>query len=751
MVELSSGTLTLLFSDLEESTELLRRLGPSRYAELLASHRALMIEAVRSNGGSEVDTQGDSFFCVFRTAREAVMASAAIQRSHLDHAFPGGANVLVRIGLHTGEPVLAGDRYVGLAVHRAARIMNAAHGGQILVSWQTAELIVDEMPEGVAVNDLGEHLLKGLERPERLYQVRVDGLHADFPPPRGLEAASRSDADDVVGLDVRILGPLEIRAGESRLTFAGERRGALLALLLLNANRVISIDQLIDELWGEDPPGSGAKAVQVRVSQLRKSFADAGLDDLILTRPPGYVIELAPDQLDLGRFEHLVAESDAAVAAGEPARSAELLREALALWRGQPLAEFGSAPFARGAGARLEELRLGAVERRIEADMALGRHADLVGELEALVSEHPFRERLRAQLMLALYRSGRQAEALEAYRAARGTLMDELGLEPSHSLQDLEREILHHDPKLAPAVATDSPVETPAAWETPTPERSILVAPSEPARIQSLLAVAEPLTKRPRRELILSALVDEGIELDTTTAELESARAALGRRGVPARIAAFTSADRGPDLVRLASEQDVDLLVVDAPDTLLAAGAPPDDLAYVWREAPCDVVAVVARGDMRLGDRPVVVPFGGAEHDWAAVEIGAWLAAAHSSTLQLLGSSAEPQRGKRDASRSLAVVSLVVQRAAGISAKPLLVAPGEELWQAARGAGLLVVGLSERWSEEGLGLTRLELAREAGVPTLLVRKGLRPGGLTPPDRMTRYTWSFVHAGEVESG
>lgn len=328
--------------------------------------------------------------------------------------------------------------------------------------------------------------------------------------------------------------------------------------------------------------------------------------------------------------------------------------------------------------------------------------------------------------------------------------MDELGLEPSHSLQDLEREILQHDPKLAPAAATDSPVETPAVWETPTPERSILVAPSEPARIQSLLAVAEPLTKRPKRELILSALVDEGVELDTTTTELESARAALGRRGVPTRIAAFTSADRGPDLVRLASEQDVDLLVVDAPDTLLAAGAPPDDLAHVWREAPCDVVAVVARGDMRLGDRPVVVPFGGAEHDWAAVEIGAWLAAAHSSALQLLGSSAEPRRGKRDASRSLAVVSLVVQRAAGISAKPLLVAPGEELLGAVRGAGLLVLGLSERWSEEGLGVTRLVLAREAGVPTLLVRKGLRPGGLTPPDRMTRYTWSFVHSGEVES-
>jgi class 3 adenylate cyclase/DNA-binding SARP family transcriptional activator len=746
----SSATLTLLFSDIEESTDLLRKLGPAQYAELLSSHRALMVEAVRSNGGTEVDTQGDSFFCVFRTAREAVKAAAAIQRSHFDHVFPGESSVRVRIGLHTGEPVLAQNRYVGLAVHRAARIMSAAHGGQILVSYQTAELIADEMPEGVSVVDLGEYRLKGLDRAERLCQIGVEDLESDFPPPRELKTAPRADAEEAARLDLRILGPLEIRAGPNRLTYAGEKRGALLALLLLNANRVVSIDQLIDDLWGEEPPGSGAKAVQVRVSQLRKTFADAGIGELVVTRSPGYVIELDPHQLDLDRFERLVAESDVAAAASDPARAAELLRQALALWRGPPLAEFASAPFAPAARARLEELRLGAIERRIEADLALVRHADLIGELESLVSQHPFRERLRIQLMLALYRSGRQADALEAYRAARRELMDELGLEPSQSLQDLEREILRHDPKLAPPSAT-TPAETPGVWETPAPERSILVAPSEPARIQSLLSVAEPLTKRPKRELILSALVDEGVELDATTTELETARAALGGRGVPARIAAFTSADRGPDLVRLASEQEVDLLVVDAPDALLAAGAPPDDLAYVWREAPCDVVAVVARGDLRLGDRPVVVPFGGAEHDWAAVEIGAWLAAAHSSALQLLGSSADPQRGKRDASRSLAVVSLVVQRAAGISAKPLLVAPGRELMQAAREAGLLVLGLSERWSEEGLGLARLELAREAAVPTLLVRKGLRPGGLTPPDRMTRYTWSFVHAGEVESG
>ena len=737
MAELSGVTLTLLFSDIEESTELLRKLGSARYAELLSSHRALMVEAVRSHGGSEVDTQGDSFFCVFRTARDAVHAASAIQRSHVDHAFPGEAIVRIRIGLHTGEPMLVGDRYVGLAVHRAARIMSAAHGGQILASGQTADLIADDLPAGVSVVDLGEHRLKGLERPERLCQVLVEGLDAELSPPR---------SEDVVDLDVRILGPLEIRAWRNRLTFGGEKRGALLALLLLNANRVVSIEQLIDELWGDQPPASGAKAVQVRVSQLRKMLAEAGIGELIATRPRGYVVELDVDQLDLSRFERLVAESDVAAAAAEPARSTALLRDALALWRGPALAEFTSMPFARAAGARLDELRIGALERRIEADLALGRHADLVGELETLVSQYPFRERLRAQLMLALYRSGRQADALDAYRAARRELMDELGLEPSQSLQDLEREILQHDPKLAPATTS---VEAPVIWDTAAPDRSILVAPSDSARIQSLLAVAEPLTKRPRRELILSVLVERDLELGPATDELEGARFALGQRSVRARIAAFTSSDRGADLVRLVAEQDVDLLVMDAPDALLAGGVPPDDLAYVWREAPCDVV--VAAGDARLpGDRPVMVPFGGTEHDWAAVEIGAWLAAAHGLALHLLGSSAEPERGKRDASRSLAVVSLVVQRAAGIPAKPLLVAPGSELVRAAGEASVLVLGLSERWSEEGLGGARLELARDAGVPTLLVRRGLRPGGLTPPERMTRYTWSFVHAGDDSS-
>jgi DNA-binding SARP family transcriptional activator/class 3 adenylate cyclase len=747
MAELPSGTLTLLFSDLEDSTALLRRLGPTRYAELLSAHRELMDTATASNDGVGVDSQGDSFFCVFRTARAAVSAAAEIQRSHDAHSFPEGCTVRVRIGLHTGEPVIAGDRYVGLAVHRAARIMGAAQGGQILASGPTTELVADEMPAGVVAVDIGEHRLRGLERPERLYELCVEGLDRRSATPREDES-SRPAAGHRVEVEFRILGPLEVRAGQEKLTFAGERGGALLALLLLNANRVVSIEQLIDELWGEEPPASGAKAVQVRVSQLRKACADAGIGDVIVTRPPGYVIELPPDALDLHRFERLVEESDHALAADDAARAAEVLRKAIGLWRGTPLAEFSAAPFARAASARLEELRLAASERRVEADLRLGRHLDLVGELESLISEHPFRERLRAQLMLALYRSGRQADALAAYRATRHELREELGIEPSQALQELERRILQQDPELTLAPTVPSAVARPSVWETPAPERAILVAPSTPSRLPSLIAVAEPLSKRPLRELILSTIVEKTADLAAATAELDEVRAALAARGVPARVAAFTSGARGDDVVRLASEQDVDLLVVDAPSDLLTSGVPSSDLARVWQEAPCDVV-LSAGDEAPLGEGPVVVPFGGGENDWAAVEIGAWVAAAHGATLLLVGSAGKPERGKRDASRSLAVVSLVVQRAAGISAKPLLVEGGEELLEAAKRARMLLLGLSERWSEEGLGAVRLALAREAGVPTLLVRKGLRPGGLTPPEQMTRYTWSLVHEGGGE--
>jgi DNA-binding SARP family transcriptional activator len=269
-------------------------------------------------------------------------------------------------------------------------------------------------------------------------------------------------------MEFRILGPLEVCAeGGRTLDLAGKQR-ALLAVLLLHANEAVSTDRLTDALWGEEPPETAGKALQVYVSRMRKLLGPEG-DRLLVTRSPGYALDLDGHELDLHLFERLRDDAGRAMAAGDPGSAAAKLRDALSLWRGPPLADFAFEPFAQGEIARLEELRLTALGERIDADLALGRHADLVGELEALVAENPLRERVRAQLMLALYRARRQAEALDAYQAARRALVDELGIEPSPELQELERRILRQDPSLDIEAAAQPP-EAPSG-QPPAPRR----------------------------------------------------------------------------------------------------------------------------------------------------------------------------------------------------------------------------------------------------------------------------------------
>ena len=281
-----------------------------------------------------------------------------------------------------------------------------------------------------------------------------------------------------VPMEFRILGPLEVADGDVNVALGGVRQRTLLAILVLNANEVVSADRLIDELWGERSPESGRSALQVRVSQLRKALGQGGAQ--LLTRAPGYVLSLDRDQLDLQRFERLVREAVAA----EPPAAAEKLREALALWRGPPLADLAYEPFAQAAIGRLEELRLGAIEKRIEADLALGRHGELVVELEELVAEHPLREHLRAQLMLTLYRCGRQADALEVYRSTREELSAELGLEPGRELKELESAILSQDPALEPLSAA-----TEVSFGEPTPDRDPAVEVEVPRRARKVVTV----------------------------------------------------------------------------------------------------------------------------------------------------------------------------------------------------------------------------------------------------------------------
>src|SRR6266571_465781 len=253
------------------------------------------------------------------------------------------------------------------------------------------------------------------------------------------------------GLAFRVLGPLEVWRDGRPLRLGGERQRALLALLVLSANQVVSSDRLIEALFGPDAPATAGNALQVAVSRLRRLLDDGGSDGdggVLLTRPRGYELRAGPEQLDTALFERLVAEGREALELGDPAGAAARLREALALWRGPALADLSLLEFAQPEIRRLEELRLAALMERIDADLALGRDVELVAELEALGAANPLQERIRGQLMLALYRSGRQADALTVYRGTRELLSDELGLEPSRALQKLERAILRQDPSL---------------------------------------------------------------------------------------------------------------------------------------------------------------------------------------------------------------------------------------------------------------------------------------------------------------
>jgi DNA-binding SARP family transcriptional activator len=528
-------------------------------------------------------------------------------------------------------------------------------------------------------------------------------------------------------LQFRILGPLEVADDREPISLGGPKQRATLAILLLSANRVVSVDRLADDLYAGAAPVTALKQVQRQISELRKTL---GSMSAIETRSPGYVLRVPPEQLDLSFFERLAAEASEALAAGDAQRAAELLRQALDLWRGAPLADLAYEAFARPAIQRLEEVHLAVLEQRIEADLALGRHAVVIPELEQLVSERPLREQFRAQLMLALYRSGRQAEALEVFRRTRETLVSELGIEPAPRLQQLERRILAQDPEL------DAPPTGPPRVAADR-HGTVLVVATDEAAAATVLAAIEPLASQ--RELILARLLADDGELGRAAASLTARAAALGGN---ARAAAFTSADPAADVLRLATGYDVQLVLVPAPDGLEEVPLP-DDLVQLLEGSPADVgVAAGTPADWTGGDG-VYVPFGGAAHDWTALEVGAWLAFAASTPLRLVGARADPARGRRDASRLLANASLAVQRLVGVASAPLLVEPNEAaLVSAVEPATIVVAGISARWRSDGIGASRRLLVRRRAGPTLLVHGGPKPGGLAPAGSRTRFTWTI---------
>jgi DNA-binding SARP family transcriptional activator len=525
-----------------------------------------------------------------------------------------------------------------------------------------------------------------------------------------------------VTTEYRVLGPVEALV-DGRPVRLAPRVRAVLTVLLLRAGEVVPTTSLIDALWGDDPPDTAPNIVQGYVSSIRKALGRGALE----TRDPGYLLRVDRDALDLHRFERLATDGARALENGRPDEAAAVLNEALLVWRGEALADAGAGHALRAAAARLNELRLVALERRVEADLACGRDAELVGELASLTSEHPLRERPAALLMTALYRCGRQADALGVYRETRARLTEELGLEPAAELRELESAILRHDPALqgAPEGRTARDRETP----------SILVAALDLAAIGDLVAIAKPLAREGNREILVVSTVTDAGALGDASARVRKERETLAAGGIDVRAAAFTSLMPGADLARFAAEQWADLLLVDAPERLLEDGR----LLTLLDEAPCDVAVLIGG---QIGGGAVLVPFTGAEHDWAAVELGAWLASARASSLVLAGSQGGD--ADRDASRLLASASLAVQRALGVDAEPLLVQPTPNaLVDAARDAGIVVVGLTDRWRRDGVGRARTALAASPHHPTLLVRRGLRPGGLAPHGSETRFTWTIA--------
>ena len=547
-------------------------------------------------------------------------------------------------------------------------------------------------------------------------------------------------------MEFRILGPLEIRDGREHVPLRGPKQRGLLAVLLLNANRLVPLDRLVDELW-EDPPSTAPKALQVYVSKLRKLFAGARPPaPRIRTQAPGYVLEIEPATVDLHRFESLVEAGRRALERGDARAAADQLRDALGLWRGRPLDGFTEEPFAQPARARLAELELAAREWRNEADLALGRHAELVVDLRALVAEHPLRERLRGQLMLALYRSGRQAEALEVYQETRSLLVDELGLEPGHALQELERAILLQDPSLELAVEPTASPGPAAEIVHAAGSRALLVVAVDDQPLEALLWLARPLAAaEPVHEVLVIRLVgsehvEEGF-LSAASSELDSVRTTLADAGVSARGAVFTSTELGDDVARVSSDQEIDLLLIDAGRLL---GDDADPLAPTLERSLSDVALVLRRDEQPLRldtDYPPVVIFGGSDPDWAALELGAWLARGAGTPLRLVGTAADAARGRRDASRLLATASLVVQKLVGVYAEPTLAAAGSEgVLGATREAGVVLTGIDERDGRR-FGAGHLRIAREAAAPVVFVSRGVRPGGLAP-EGLTRFTWSL---------
>jgi DNA-binding SARP family transcriptional activator/nucleotide-binding universal stress UspA family protein len=518
------------------------------------------------------------------------------------------------------------------------------------------------------------------------------------------------------------------------------KKRMILAVLGLSGGEAVSTDRLIDAIWGARPPPSAGKALQVYISQLRDAVEPVrSTPSVIVSHAPGYALVLPPHAVDVRVFERLWDQGRRLRTREGPDSAADVLSRALALWRGPPLADLAYEDAFTLDVSRLEEMRWACLEDRIDADLAAGRQSDVIPDLEELSHRFPMRERTCELLMLAYYWSGRQADALHAYRRMRAALVGELGLEPSRRLVELERRILQQDPVLDGAVVQAAP-RTPTG-EAPEARRTILAVGASSGGLTDVLQIAAPLAGGTDAELVVVSVlppptVEASDALVSATRDLMDRSDALEAEGVVARVAAFSTPTPGRDLVKFAICHDVAMILANGES---GDGRWQETVSELLNSAACDVVLLFPGGDPPSGTA-LLVPFGGGEHDWAALELAAHLARMRDAPLVLAGAALQDGT---DASRMLAVASVVVQRTFGVVPKPVIIASGAAgVLAHVCDAGLIVVGVSARYRTEGLGDTRDAIVRDAGVPVLAVRHGRRPGLLAPPDRLTRFDWSL---------
>jgi predicted ATPase/DNA-binding SARP family transcriptional activator/class 3 adenylate cyclase len=433
-----SGVVTFVMTDVVGSTRLWQE-APVEMDRAIERHAALIAEAVAARGGTIVKArgEGDSTFSVFAKASEAVMAAYDAQVALRREPWVASTPLLVRFALHTGEAVERDGDYLGPVVNRAARLRSIARGGEVILSEATASLIVESLPTSVRLVELGHVQLRDLDRAERVFALDADEL--ETPALGDLRVC-------VVGppaIGVRLLGHVQLTIDGDPVDAGGPKERAVLSLLAL-AGGPLTQERLIDDLWDNRPPASARKTLQTYIWRLRRVLSD----DVLISVGASYELRHEAPASDAARFERLLHESADLLDRDDPRAASAALDEALSLWRGDAITGCAPCPALDDHRARLHELRATAQDRQLDAELRLGHHAERIADLESLVQDDHFREERWRMLVLALYRSGRQRDALQMYQRARRTLVEGLGVEPGPALKSLEQAILEQRPEL---------------------------------------------------------------------------------------------------------------------------------------------------------------------------------------------------------------------------------------------------------------------------------------------------------------